>query len=77
MLVSLQRIHKRPRTSPVFQAVLIALLGLQLPLNAQPNEDFYRDTWVAKSPEKGSLVLLLKQNGRAAYFWADKADRSV
>lgn len=77
MLVSLQRIHKRPRTSPVFKAVLIALLGLQLPLNAQPSEDFYRDTWVAKSPEKGSLVLLLKQNGRAAYFWADNADRSV
>lgn len=66
-----KRFHKGP-------ACIAALLTLAaLPLHAMQDEGFFRDNWVAKSPEQGSIVFLLKQSGRAAYFWAENADRSV
>lgn len=77
MTVSHKRRNRRPRTGPACLAALLALTAATQPLRAMQGEDFFRDAWVAKSPEQGSIVFLLKQNGRAAYFWADNADRSV
>lgn len=76
MIVSLKSRSKGLRTGTAYIAALL-VLATALPLCAEQEESFFRDTWVAKSPEQGSIILLLKQNGRAAYFWADNADRSV
>ncbi|MGC6455711.1 MAG: hypothetical protein ACON39_06240 [Coraliomargaritaceae bacterium] len=76
MIVSTKRKIPSPKIGLICFAALLACNATQT-LSAQQNEEFFRDTWVAKSPEQGSIVLLLKQNGRAAYFWADNADRSV
>lgn len=76
MILSLKRRRARPPIGPTYFAALLAIAATQT-LSAQQDEEFFRDTWVAKSPEQGSIVLHLKQNGRAAYFWADNADRSV
>ena len=76
MIVSLKSCLSRLPTGLFFFAVLLAFTATPI-LSAEPGEDFFRDTWVIKSPEQGSLVLLLKNKGRAAYFWADNADRSV
>jgi len=44
---------------------------------AQSSEDLFRGTWQLDVPEKGSLVILLKSQGLASYFWGDNADRTV
>lgn len=61
-------------------AGLIASIGtIQAPLAAQTTTtgDLFQATWVAQSPEEGAIIILLKRNNRASYFWADNADRSV
>jgi hypothetical protein len=76
MIVSLTCRISRLRTGLAYFAALLAFAPTPM-LYAQQGEEFFQDTWVAKSPEQGSIVLLLKNNDRAAYFWADNADRSV
>lgn len=44
---------------------------------AQATEDLFRGTWQIQTPDQGTLVLLLKNEGIASYFWGDNADRSV
>jgi len=44
---------------------------------AQSSEDLYRGTWQVQVPEKGALVIILKSQGLASYFWGDNADRTV
>lgn len=44
---------------------------------AQNAEDSFRGTWQVQTPEQGALVVLLKNQGIASYFWGDNADRTV
>lgn len=44
---------------------------------AQSSEDLFRGTWQVQVPEKGALVIILKSQGLASYFWGDNADRTV
>lgn len=44
---------------------------------AQSSEDTFRGTWQVQVPEKGALVIILKNQGLASYFWGDNADRTV
>ncbi|MFU8848272.1 MAG: hypothetical protein ACNA77_06090 [Opitutales bacterium] len=58
------------------------LLALALILSpvaalAQSGEDSFRGTWQVQTPEQGALVILLKNQGIASYFWGDNADRTV
>jgi hypothetical protein len=55
--------------------VLSILAGLTAA--AQSNSDLYRGTWQIQTPENGGLTILIKSNGRAAYFWSENTDRSV
>ncbi|MFO8027572.1 MAG: hypothetical protein R6U56_07900 [Opitutales bacterium] len=58
------------------------LLALALALTpvvalAQSSEDLFRGTWQVQTPEEGALIILLKNQGIASYFWGDNADRDV
>lgn len=73
-----------PKSLRAFTSLLIAGLAVGIcatpaPLIAQPqtNGDLFQATWVAKSPEEGTIIILLKRNGRASYFWGENADRTV
>ena len=60
-------------------AQLLSLILLLLPssLLAQSSDDLFRGTWQVQTPEKGALVILLKNQGIASYFWGDNTDRTV
>jgi hypothetical protein len=59
--------------------VLLCLLTLTLAssLSAQRNHESYRGTWQIDTPEDGALILIVKRNGLASYFWGDNSDRTV
>ncbi len=66
----------------VLRGVSPHLLALTLALSpatalAQTSEDSFRGTWQVETPEDGALILLLKSQGIASYFWGDNADRTV
>lgn len=44
---------------------------------AQRSEDGFLGTWQVQTPENGALVIILKNQGIASYFWGDNADRNV
>ncbi len=56
-------------------AVLICAI-LKLPVIGQEAVDF-RGVWQVQAPEEGRLIIILKRNSLASYFWADNADRTV
>ena len=47
------------------------------PVSAQDVAGLFRGTWQLDTPENGSVIVLLKGQGLAAYFWGDTADRTV
>jgi len=61
------------------KAMLLCLLTLTLGLSlpAQEGDDLYRGTWQIDTPDDGALILIVKRNGLASYFWGDNADRTV
>ena len=52
-------------------------LALGFSLSAQESDELYRGTWQIESPDQGALILIVKRNGLASYFWGDNADRTV
>jgi hypothetical protein len=59
-------------------ALLWALLFFSIqPASGQDASELFRGTWQIDTPDKGAIVVLLKDQGRAAYFWGDNADRTV
>ncbi|ADE55424.1 hypothetical protein [Coraliomargarita akajimensis] len=60
----------------VLGLIALTLVGQQSTF-AQSSEELFRATWVAQSPDQGNIIVILKQSGRASYFWADNADRKV
>ena len=61
------------------KALLFCLLTLTLgfSLSAQQSDELYQGTWQIETPDDGALVLIVKRNGLASYFWGDNADRTV
>lgn len=56
----------------------LAISGLfGLNADAQSNDELFRGTWQIDTPEKGALILIVKSQGRASYFWSDNTDRTV
>jgi hypothetical protein len=55
------------------------LFGLLAPVAVfgQSADDLFRGTWQLKTPEQGSLIILVKPQGLASYFWGDNVDRTV
>ena len=61
------------------KALLLCLLTLTLgfSLSAEEGDELYRGTWQIDTPDDGALILIVKRNGLASYFWGDNADRTV
>ena len=52
-----------------------SLVGLGA--HAQSKDELFRGTWQIDAPEKGALILMLKSQNRASYFWGDNTDQTV
>ena len=52
-----------------------SLLGLSA--QAQSKDELFRGTWQIDTPEKGALIIMLKSQNRASYFWGDNTDQTV
>ena len=66
----------------VMQNAIKYLLSFSLALtpllmNAQSSASLFQGTWQVQTPEKGALVIVLKSQGIASYFWGDNTDRTV
>lgn len=66
----------------VMQIALKYLLSFSLALaplliHAQSSASLFQGTWQVQTPEKGALVIVLKNQGLASYFWGDNTDRTV
>lgn len=57
--------------------VFLSGLSLTNQINAQTSEDLFRGTWLIDTPDQGALIMIVKSQGRASYFWGDNTDRSV
>jgi hypothetical protein len=44
---------------------------------AQSDRDLFRGTWQIETPKDGALILIVKSQGLAAYFWGSNTDRTV
>lgn len=56
---------------------LFALFFSTANTSAQSNSDQFRGTWQIETPDNGALILIVKRNNFASYFWGDNADRTV
>ncbi|WP_269525915.1 hypothetical protein [Coraliomargarita parva] len=59
--------------------ILTSLFSLFLlqSLVGQTEAELYRGTWQIDTPDEGSMILIVKRNQLASYFWGDNADRTV
>lgn len=65
----------RRSAATFFGLWLVCLLAS--PISAQTGEKLFRGTWQIETPERGTLILILQNRGRASYFWGDNADTTV
>ena len=45
--------------------------------HSQSKDELFRGTWQIDTPEKGALIMMLKSQNRASYFWGGNTDRTV
>ena len=69
------RLHKK--RSNLALITILAIVGTFLNLTAQTNNTLYQGTWRITTPESGQLILIVKKQGRASYFWGNNSDRLV
>ena len=50
---------------------------LSLGIHAESKDELFRGTWQIETQEKGALIIMVKSQGRASYFWGDNTDRTV
>ena len=63
-------------TTALFCGLAISsLLGLSA--HAESKDELFRGTWQIDTPEKGTLIMIVKNQSRASYFWGDNADSTV
>jgi len=74
---STQRFSKIYRTAATFLSccLMSGLFGLSA--GAQSNDELYKGTWQIDTPDQGALIMLVKSQGLAAYFWGDNTDRTI
>jgi hypothetical protein len=56
--------------------MIVTFALLNLPLFSQEQID-YRGIWQTETPDNQKLILIVKRNQLASWFWADKADCTV
>ena len=73
----------RQRHFCFYRSLAAAFYGLCLvclssnPVLAQSGDELFRGTWQIETPERGTLIMILHNQGRASYFWGDNADTTV
>ena len=55
----------------------LLFISLELSLRAQEGVNLYRGNWEMETPDNGTLVLIVKRNGLASYFWLESPDLTV
>jgi len=63
-------------TTLLFCGLVISSL-LVLGAHAQSKDELFRGTWQIGTPEKGTLIMIVKSQSQASYFWGDNTDRTV
>lgn len=79
MISFLQRVFPargRFRHIPKFCGGLLLLVAAG-PLFGQSPPSSLQGTWMVNTPDEGRLVVLIKNEGLASYFWGENADRTV
>lgn len=51
--------------------------SFELSLSAQEDVNLYRGVWEMETPDNGTLVLIVKRNELASYFWLENPDLTV
>lgn len=72
-----QRLASFPRPPRGVLYGLWLILLAQSAASAQTGDELFRGTWQVTTPDQGVLIILLQNNGRAAYFWGETADTTV
>ena len=77
IIFSMQRSIRffRSKTLPFCGLAISSFLGLGV--HAQSKDELFRGTWQIDTPEKGALIIMVKSQSRASYFWGDNTDRTV
>lgn len=77
ILFSTQRFFQISRsiTALFCGLALSSLLGISA--HGQSQDELFRGTWQIDTPDQGVLIIMLKSQGRASYFWGDNTDRTV
>lgn len=74
---SSQRFSLFFRSVATFICSLTIFSILSAVAHAQSNDELFRGTWQIDTPDQGALIIMVKSQGRAAYFWGDNTDRTV
>jgi hypothetical protein len=65
----------RSKSLPFCGLAISSFFGLGI--HAQSKDELFRGTWQIDTPEKGALIIMVKSQSRASYFWGDNTDRTV
>ena len=65
----------RPKTLLFRGLAISSFLGLGV--HVQSKDELFRGTWKIDTPDKGALIIIVKSQNRASYFWGDNTDRTV
>ena len=77
IIFSMQRSTRFPRSKTLLFCGIAISSFLALGLHAQSKDELFRGTWQIDTPEKGGLIIIVKSQGRASYFWGENTDRTV
>ena len=76
-------IFSKQRYTRFFRSTTLLFCGLAissllvLGAHAQSKDELFRGTWQIDTPEKGTLIMIVKSQSQASYFWGDNTDRTV
>ena len=76
-IFSTQRCTRFSRSITALFCVLAIFSLLGLRAHARSNDELFRGTWQIDTPENGALIMIVKSQSRASYFWGDNTDRTV
>ena len=76
-------IFSKQRYTRFFRSTTLLFCGLAifsllvLGAHAQSKDELFRGTWQIGTPEKGTLIMIVKSQSQASYFWGGNTDRTV
>ena len=74
---SMQRSIRFFRSKTLLFCGLAISSFLSLGVHAQNKDELFRGIWQIDTPKKGALIIIVKSQSLASYFWGDNTDRTV